>query len=149
MPETLRSAPGLTPPTKGTSMRSTNSTKILARTSQCIGLTVLIVCLAFAGAPIASAWDKAVYDKCMAEGPKGEAADIAWAMCCVKAGGRAVGDEVTGEIIWCRTTAKHVSQSPGSDPAPAPTLIPPPVDADQGPTAPVGPVPVGPNTGRG
>jgi hypothetical protein len=55
--------------------------------------------------------------------------------------------ETTKTPRVCKIAYSDRDVPPSVDPKPA--VVPPPVGAEQGPGAPIGPVPVGPNTGEG
>jgi hypothetical protein len=128
-------------------MPSTNRTTTLTRSSQVLAAAALIAGLAFGAAPIAgAAWDQGSMDKCMAKSSE-YTWDVKWDICCTLAGGTALYG-ANGVMNTCRHNDPGPAQGPGAPTAGKPPGAPPPVDAEQGPGAPIGAVPLAP-TDRG
>jgi hypothetical protein len=132
-------------------MPSSNRTKILTGTSQCLAAAAIIAGLAFGGAGIANAdYSKTTYDSCMGRPLEpGHDPGLRQHECCAEAGGWATLDN-GGFVNGCGP--KYLNQSAPTDPTGKPGVVPPLVDAPQAPAAPgqvFTPIPRAPNSGQG
>ena len=129
------------PTTKGTIMRSTTPTKVLTQTSQCLAAAGLLVGIAFAASPNATA--RPVEDRlndCYNAGNS-------WKACCEWLNGTWEKKGQPPEE-YCHVKDYGLSLPPPGS-APTKPAIPGQTGGEQGPGAPITPVPVAPNTGRG
>lgn len=125
-------------------MPSTNPNTILTRTSQCLAAAALLTGFAFGGTPIGSAdddgWEFQDYLTCV--GRAGHSA-AAVKFCCVSTDGKVVYDD-KGNVVKCAAPPARQENAPTGKPGDTPL---PQQGGEQGPGAPIGPVPVGPNAG--
>jgi hypothetical protein len=127
-------------------MFATNRTKIRTRTSQCLSAAVLIAGLAVGSTPTASAedgaWDIQEYWQCLKDnGHSGDAV----LTCCVMSDGEVVWGP-NGSVVKCQSPPAREESVPTGKPGVTPL---PQVQGEQGPGAPVTPVPVAPGSGIG
>jgi hypothetical protein len=120
---------------------TTSLTSLLTRTSQYLATAVLITGLAVGGASIANAdddgWEVQEYLKCV--GKAGHSA-AAVKFCCVSTQGKVVYD-AEGNVIKCAAPPARQENAPTGKPGAIP---PPQQEGEQGPAAPITPVPVTP-----
>jgi hypothetical protein len=124
---------------------STNRATILTRSSQVLAAAALMTGPAFGSIAIASAGDNAldmdVYQTCMEDSPP-KSTSAATYDCCWKAGGFPVKDE-EGYWVDCAAPPAEGPAAPAGKPF---TPVPQVGAEDQGPGAPIGPVPVPPGS---
>ena len=125
-----------------------NRITVFTRTAQCLAAAAVMTGVAFssmatgsAEEPFEPAWEVQAYLSCL--GPEPHSASKV-ENCCIGSMGDVVKD-AKGNVVKCQSPPARQVRNPTDKPAGAPSQV----EAEQGPGAPIAPVPIWPNKRRG